>query len=100
METARASGDLHVPATRDNRPMATSSLPDADLDPRPQPPEAPLPSDCCDSGCPICVFDSYSDELQAYREALAAWRRRHPDDVEQPGVHANEKRAEARFSRG
>ena len=48
-------------------------------DPRPQPPEAPLPSDCCDSGCAVCVHDTYSEELQYYREQLKAWRARHPD---------------------
>lgn len=39
-------------------------------DPRPQPPEAPLPGDCCDSGCSVCVHDSYADDLQYYREQL------------------------------
>ncbi|MCD9097308.1 oxidoreductase-like domain-containing protein [Luteimonas fraxinea] len=48
-------------------------------DPRPQPPEPPLPSDCCDSGCAVCVHDTYSEELQYYREQLKAWRARHPD---------------------
>ncbi|MFT4179611.1 MAG: oxidoreductase-like domain-containing protein [Thermomonas sp.] len=57
----------------------------ADIDPRPIPPEAPLPSDCCESGCDPCVFDSYSEELEAYRQALAAWRLRHPDADEQAG---------------
>ena len=50
----------------------------ADDDPRPIPPEQPLPSDCCDSGCDPCVHDSYSDELQYYREQLAKWLERHP----------------------
>lgn len=50
----------------------------ADDDPRPQPPEAPLPSDCCDSGCDPCVHDSYSEELQDYRERLARWLEWHP----------------------
>jgi hypothetical protein len=47
-------------------------------DPRPRPPEAPLPSDCCDSGCDPCVYDLYNDELQLYRQRLAAWQSRHP----------------------
>ena len=54
--------------------------PDRD-DPRPQPPEAPLPSDCCDSGCDPCVNDTYAEELQYYREQLAKWLERHPDQV-------------------
>ena len=59
-----------------SRPLATLSR-DAD-DPRPVPPEAPLPSDCCDSGCDPCVNDSYAEELQYYREQLAKWLERHP----------------------
>ena len=47
-------------------------------DPRPQPPEKPLPQECCESGCPICVYDLYADELESYRLALAAWTLRHP----------------------
>lgn len=50
-----------------------------DPDPRPQPPEPPLPGDCCDSGCDPCVHDSYSEQLQYYREQLAAWLTRHPE---------------------
>ena len=57
----------------------TSPLTSAKLDPRPQPPERPLPSDCCDSGCAVCVHDLYAEELIAYRQALAAWTQRHPD---------------------
>ncbi|MCD9027851.1 oxidoreductase-like domain-containing protein [Luteimonas sp. BDR2-5] len=52
--------------------------PAVDPDPRPQPPEPPLPSDCCDSGCSMCVHDVYAEELQDYRERLARWRERHP----------------------
>lgn len=54
-------------------------LSSADPDPRPQPPERPLPSDCCDSGCPVCVHDLYAEEVRAYALALAAWKQRHPD---------------------
>ncbi len=62
-----------------DRPLHT--LPPAADDPRPEPPEAPLPSDCCDSGCDPCVHDSYSEELQDYRERLARWLERHPDQA-------------------
>ena len=48
-------------------------------DPRPQPPEKPLPAECCESGCPVCVYDIYATELEAYREALTAWLERHPE---------------------
>ena len=56
----------------------TSPLTSADPDPRPQPPERPLPTDCCDSGCAVCVHDLYAEELIAYHQALAAWTLRHP----------------------
>lgn len=49
-----------------------------DSDPKPVPPEPPLPSDCCDGGCDRCVNDIYADELEDYRQRLARWRERHP----------------------
>lgn len=42
---------------------------------RPVPPEKPLPTDCCDSGCDVCVFDAYADALKAYETALADYQR-------------------------
>ena len=56
----------------------------ADDDPRPQPPEPPLPSDCCDSGCPVCIHDLHADAMQDYRERLAAWLARHPEADAKP----------------
>ncbi|MDH5833335.1 oxidoreductase-like domain-containing protein [Luteimonas sp. M1R5S59] len=50
----------------------------ADDDPRPQPPEPPLPSDCCDGGCDPCVYDLHAEAMRDYRERLERWRRRHP----------------------
>lgn len=50
-------------------------------DPKPTPPERPLPSDCCDSGCDPCVHDSYAEELDEYRKELAAWLQRHPGEA-------------------
>lgn len=32
-----------------------------------QKPERPIPSDCCNSGCSICVYDLYNDRLKAYK---------------------------------
>ena len=58
--------------------MPDPALP-ADADPRPLPPEEPGPNECCGSGCPLCVLDLYSEELQRYRAALAAWKLRHPE---------------------
>ncbi|TAH45272.1 MAG: hypothetical protein E6Q43_00300 [Dokdonella sp.] len=48
-------------------------------DPPPQKPDPPDPGDCCGGGCVRCVFDVHEDALERYREALAAWRVRHPD---------------------
>lgn len=45
-------------------------------DPRPVPPEAPLPSECCESGCPICVHDLHAEAMAQYRLDLAAWEAR------------------------
>ena len=35
------------------------------------PPQEPLPSDCCGSGCVPCVFDLYEEELKRYEYELA-----------------------------
>jgi hypothetical protein len=48
-------------------------------DPRPQPPERPAENECCGSGCPLCVYDLYEEQLSEYRQALARWRERHPE---------------------
>jgi len=51
-----------------------------DADPRPQPPEKPLPGDCCETGCDPCVFEQYAEEVEAHEKALAAWKARHPGE--------------------
>jgi hypothetical protein len=48
-------------------------------DPRPQPPPAPDPLDCCGEGCVRCIYDGYDDALEAHRTTLAAWLARHPE---------------------
>jgi hypothetical protein len=47
-------------------------------DPRPLPPEKPLPGDCCGDGCVMCVNDVYEQQLEDYEAALAAWKARNP----------------------
>ncbi|MFP7722366.1 oxidoreductase-like domain-containing protein [Lysobacter sp. A3-1-A15] len=42
----------------------------------PVPPEKPLPTDCCGSGCAVCVNDAYQEELDAHEAQLEAWRAR------------------------
>lgn len=71
----RAAAGGHHPSRK--RTLNAPANPDDD--PRPVPPEPPLPSDCCESGCDPCVYDLYADQLQHYRERLARWRERHPD---------------------
>ncbi|HET9819121.1 MAG TPA: oxidoreductase-like domain-containing protein [Rhodanobacteraceae bacterium] len=51
-----------------------------DPDPKPRPPEKPLPGDCCESGCDACVYTVYSEELDEYAQRLEAWRKRHPGE--------------------
>lgn len=58
-----------------NDPRDTTDDP-AD-DPRPTPPERPLPEDCCQSGCNPCVFDLYEEALERYEAQLRAWETRH-----------------------
>jgi hypothetical protein len=44
------------------------------------PPEKPLPGDCCGSGCVRCVWDVYYEELEVYnaKKAAALERARKP----------------------
>ncbi len=42
------------------------------------PPQKPLPFDCCESGCAVCVYDLYADELAHYQSALTDWQARNP----------------------
>lgn len=48
-------------------------------DPRPEPPEAPGPNECCQSGCIPCVYDMYDEAMGNYRDALKEWLARHPE---------------------
>jgi hypothetical protein len=54
----------------------------ADPDPMPLPPAQPDLGDCCGSGCNPCVFDLHDAAMERYREALRAWRERHPEASE------------------
>ncbi|MBA3485776.1 MAG: hypothetical protein H0T88_01055 [Lysobacter sp.] len=49
-------------------------------DPLPLPPVEPDPADCCGEGCARCIWDAHAEAQERYRERLAAWRSRHPDD--------------------
>jgi len=53
-----------------------SSGPPASGDPRPEPPEKPLPSECCEGGCDPCVFDLWAEAQAHYEDELARWEAR------------------------
>ncbi|WP_293371365.1 oxidoreductase-like domain-containing protein [Nevskia sp.] len=38
----------------------------------PPKPEPPNPQDCCESGCTLCVYTVYDEELARWREAVKA----------------------------
>lgn len=61
--------------------MAAVSKSNTQIDPPPVEPERPLPMECCDSGCDTCVHDVYADEVEHYRELLAAWQERNPGEA-------------------
>lgn len=42
------------------------------MTPLPPKPEPPNPQDCCDSGCTLCVYTVYDEELARWREAVKA----------------------------
>jgi hypothetical protein len=56
---------------------APSSTP-TDDDPMPVAPPAPDIDLCCGNGCDPCIFDLHDLAMDAYRQALRAWRARHP----------------------
>jgi hypothetical protein len=43
-------------------------------DPLPQPPEPPLPGDCCGNGCSPCVWDLHAEAMDAWRRQAALER--------------------------
>ena len=56
-------------------PPDTAPVPD----PMPEPPPEPDLDACCGNGCDPCIFDLYDLEKDRYRQALRAWRARHPE---------------------
>jgi len=60
---------------------ADASL-DPDPDPLPQPPVQPDLDACCGNGCEPCIFDLYDLEMDKYRQAMRAWRARHPEGTQ------------------
>lgn len=56
----------------------------ADVDPMPVAPPAPDLELCCGNGCDPCIFDLHDLAMDAYRQALRAWRARHPQAPSSP----------------
>ncbi len=55
------------------------SCAEPDPDPMPEPPAEPDLDACCGNGCDPCVFNVYALAMDRYRQALRAWRARHPE---------------------
>jgi len=59
--------------------MTSISTVAADDDPMPQPPLQPDLDACCGNGCDPCIFDLHDLAKDHYRQAMRAWRARHPE---------------------
>jgi hypothetical protein len=58
--------------------MSSPDQPPTDDDPMPVAPPQPDFELCCGNGCDPCIFDLHDLAMDAYRQALRAWRARHP----------------------
>ena len=58
-------------------PVPSAALPDDD--PMPIAPPQPDFELCCGNGCDPCIFDLHDLAMDAHRQALRAWRSRHPE---------------------
>ena len=59
-------------------PAAAPASLEAD-DPMPQPPVQPDIDACCGNGCDPCIFDLHDLAMDRYRQAMRAWKARHPE---------------------
>ncbi|MCC8994548.1 MAG: oxidoreductase-like domain-containing protein [Candidatus Contendobacter sp.] len=44
--------------------------------PPPVAPKPPMPGECCEHGCDICVWDHYDEAKSRYESAYADWQQR------------------------
>jgi hypothetical protein len=70
--------DARTDAEPKNDPVTELSA-DLVTDPMPVPPQQPELEACCGDGCNPCIFDLHDLAMDAYRQALRAWRTRHPE---------------------
>jgi len=64
--------------------MMSTDAPDPD--PMPTPPVQPELEACCGNGCEPCIFELHDLAMDAYRQAMRAWRARHPDTPANAGA--------------
>ncbi len=55
-----------------------------DPDPKPEPPQPPDFEQCCGNGCDPCIYDLHGMAMDRYRQALRAWKERHPEAADAP----------------
>lgn len=60
-------------------PDASAPVPPEASDPMPLPPMQPDIDACCGNGCDPCIFDLHDLAMDDYRQALRAWKTRHPE---------------------
>ena len=51
-------------------------LPSKENDPMPEEPESPNSEECCMSGCRVCVYDLYEQNVEKYEKELVKWKAR------------------------
>lgn len=60
-DAAKGGAEAEKVGVGGGRPNAEAAPPAME-----EPPEKPMPGDCCGSGCVRCVWDVYYDELEEY----------------------------------
>ncbi|SCZ97561.1 BZ3500_MvSof-1268-A1-R1_Chr4-3g07249 [Microbotryum saponariae] len=57
----------------------------------PTKPEPPGPEDCCQSGCAICVYDSYLSSIEEYHDALSSTLEELRNKIQQQSLRVEAK---------
>jgi len=67
-----AAWKLAHPLDHEAEPFMSS--PDAPSLPAPVAPKPPIPGECCERGCEMCMWDYYHQAQRRYEAAYADWR--------------------------